>query len=67
METCKYQQEHQETNVKSLIALYNKGRSSLTPETKKDEGLKPTQIAIRECVLRDRAHILERINAVLKK
>jgi hypothetical protein len=70
METCKDKQEHQETNVKNLIARYNQGlSSSLTPETKKDEGLKPTQIAIRECMLRDRAHLLERNNAVsvLKK
>ena len=70
MENSKYQQqEHQETNVKNLIARYNTGFSSLPSETTRNEERKPTQVAISECLRRDVAHRQEKENAVslLKK
>ena len=70
METCKDQQQaHQETNVKSLIARYNEGFTSLPSETTRNEKRKPTHDAISECIRRDAAHRQEKENAVslLKK
>jgi hypothetical protein len=73
METCKcQQQEHQETlreDVKSLIARYNEGFTSLPSEATRNEKRKPTHDAISECIRRDAAHRQEKENAVslLKK